>query len=224
MATRRLDAIVVGVGGMGSAAADHLARRGRRVLGLERFDVPNEMGSSHGYTRIIRLAYYEHSSYVPLLRRAYELWRELEASSGERLLHVTGSIDAGPEGSFVFAGSLQSCLDHHLEHEVVDARELRRRYPAYRLPPETLALIQPEGGFLLPERCIVAHVERAQARGAEVRARERVLDWQPTAAGGVRVRSDRSVYEAEQLVLTTGAWAGSLAGLGADLVVAERQV
>ena len=224
MKPERFDVVVAGVGGMGSAAADHLARRGRRVLGLERFDVPNEMGSSHGYTRIIRLAYYEHSSYVPLLRRAYELWRELEASSGERLLHVTGSIDAGPEGSFVFAGSLQSCLDHHLEHEVVDARELRRRYPAYRLPPETLALIQPQGGFLLPERCIVAHVERAQARGAEVRARERVLDWQPTAAGGVRVRSDRSVYEAEQLVLTTGAWAGSLAGLGADLVVAERQV
>jgi sarcosine oxidase len=220
----RFDVIVVGVGGMGGAAVDHLARRGCRVLGLERFDVPNEMGSSHGFTRIIRLAYYEHSSYVPLLRRAYELWRELEANAGEQLLHVTGSIDAGPEASFVFAGSLQSCLDHGLEHEVVDARELGRRYPGYRLPPETLALIQPEGGFLLPERCIVAHVERAHANGAEVRARERVLEWEATAGGGVRVRSDRGAYEAGRLVLAAGAWMDELARLGPDLVAAERQV
>ena len=148
MKPERYDAIVAGLGGMGSAALDHLARRGRRVLGLERFDVPNELGSSHGLTRIIRLAYYEHSSYVPLLRRAYELWRDLESDAGERLLHVTGSVDAGLEDSFVFAGSLRSCLDHGLEHEVVDADELGRRYPGYRLPPETLALIQPEGGFL----------------------------------------------------------------------------
>jgi sarcosine oxidase len=224
MSSERYDAIVAGVGGMGSAIVDHLARRGRRVLGLERFDVPNELGSSHGITRIIRLAYYEHSSYVPLLRRAYELWRELEADAGERLLHVTGSIDAGPEDSFVFAGSLRSCLDHDLPHEVVDSLELRRRYPGYRLPPETQALIQPEGGFLLPERCIVAHVERAQAHGADVRARERVLEWAPTAEGGVRVRSDRGTYEAERLVLATGAWASELAGLGEDFVAAERQV
>ena len=95
MVSERYDAIVVGVGGMGSAALYHLARRGRRVLGLERFDVPNDMGSSHGVTRIIRLAYYEHSSYVPLLERAYELWRELERAAGEQLLHVTGSVDAG---------------------------------------------------------------------------------------------------------------------------------
>jgi sarcosine oxidase len=140
------------------------------------------------------------------------------------LLHVTGSIDAGPEDSFVFAGSLRSCLDHGIDHEVVDARELGRRYPGYRLPDEALALIQPDGGFLLPERCIVAHVERAQAHGAEIRARERVLEWQPTAEGGVRVQSDRSVYEADRLVLATGAWIAKLAGLGTDLVVAERQV
>jgi sarcosine oxidase len=133
-------------------------------------------------------------------------------------------VDAGPQDSFVFAGSLRSCLDHGLAHEVVDAKELRRRYPAYQLPPETMALIQPEGGFLLPERCIVAQVERAQAHGADVRARERVLDWQPTPEGGVRVRTDRASYEADRLVLSAGAWMGKLAGLGADFVVAERQV
>jgi sarcosine oxidase len=214
------DVIVVGVGGMGSAAAYHLARRGQRVLGLERFDVPNEMGSSHGVTRIIRLAYYEHSAYVPLLRRAYELWHELERERGEQLLYTTGSVDAGGE---IFAGSLRSCEDHDLPHEVLDGSELARRFPAYRLPPEMPALLQPAGGFLLPERCIVAHVERAQAHGADVRARERVLEWEETASG-VRVRSDRGVYEAERLVLTPGAWASPVARLPVDWVVAERQV
>jgi sarcosine oxidase len=217
---RRFDAIVVGVGGLGSAALYHLARRGRSVLGLERFDVPNELGSSHGITRIIRLAYYEHPSYVPLLRRSYELWRELETAAGEQLLHITGSLDAGPPGSFVFEGSRRSCEEHGLEHEVIDAAEVARRFPAYRLPAETLALFQPDGGFLLPERCIVAHVELAQALGAVVQARERVLEWEPTD-DGVRVTTDRGVYEAERLVLTAGAWLGELAGLP---VVAERQV
>ncbi|HEY8773706.1 MAG TPA: N-methyl-L-tryptophan oxidase [Gaiellaceae bacterium] len=220
MSSRRFDAIVVGVGGLGSAALYHLARRGRSVLGLERFDVPNELGSSHGITRIIRLAYYEDPSYVPLLRRSYELWRELETTAGEQLLHITGSLDAGPPGSFVFEGSRRSCEEHGLEHEVMGAAELERRFPAYRVPVETLALFQPDGGFLLPERCIVAHVELAQALGAVVQARERVLSWEPTD-DGVRVTSDRGVYEAERLVLTTGAWLGELAGLP---VVAERQV
>ena len=219
MTDRRFDSIVVGVGGMGSAALYHLARRGQRVLGLEQFDIPNELGSSHGVTRIIRLAYYEHSSYVPLLRRAYELWRELEAA-GERLLYSTGSVDAGPPGSLVFEGSRRSCLDHDLPHEILDARQLQRRFPAYRLPPDTLAVLQPDGGFLLPERCIVAHVQLAQALGAAVHARERVLGWE-AAPSGVRVETERGAYEAERLVLTAGAWMGALAGLP---VVAERQV
>jgi sarcosine oxidase len=217
---RRYDAIVVGLGGMGSAALYHLARRGLSVLGLEQFDVPNELGSSHGITRIIRLAYYEHPSYVPLLRRSYELWRELEAAAGEQLLHVTGSLDVGPPGSFVFEGSRRSCEEHGLEHEVIGAAELMRRFPAYRVPAETLALLQPDGGFLLPERCIVAHVELAETLGAVVQARERVLEWEP-AENRVRVTSDRGVYEADRLVLAAGAWLGELAGVP---VVAERQV
>src|SRR5438067_7484125 len=108
------DVIVAGVGGMGSAALYHLAGQGRRVLGLERYDIPNAMGSSHGVTRIIRLAYYEHPAYVPLLRRAYELWRELERGLGEQLLHITGPIDAGPPDSQCFEASLRSCRLHNL--------------------------------------------------------------------------------------------------------------
>jgi sarcosine oxidase len=202
------DVIVVGVGGLGSAALFHLARSGLRVLGIERFGVPNEHGSSHGVTRIIRLAYYEHPSYVPLLSRAYEHWRELERVAGERLLHITGSVDAGPPDSFVFEGSVRSCVEHGLEHEVIDAAEVNRRFPGYRLPAESMAVFQPDGGFLLPERCIVAHVDAARAIGAAVQKDERVLEWEP-ASRGVRVTTDRATYEAEQLVLAAGAWRGS---------------
>ena len=118
----RYDVIVIGVGGMGSATLYHLARRGRKVLGLERYNIPHEMGSSHGITRIIRLAYYEHPSYLPLLRRAYELWRELQQQAGEQLVFITGSVDAGPAGSAVFEGSRQSCETFGLPHEILRAR------------------------------------------------------------------------------------------------------
>ena len=219
----RYDVIVVGVGGMGSATSYYLARRGKRVLGLERFGIPHAMGSSHGHTRIIRLAYYEHPSYVLLLKRAYELWREIQQAVGERLLHITESIDAGPEDSWVFKGSWESCKLHDLPHEVLTGAELHRRYPGYHLPADHLALVQPEGGFLTPEKCIVSYVMAAQARGAEIHARERVLEWEPLE-GGVRVRTDRGLYEADKLVVTAGAWDGELLDVLDGLAVPERQV
>src|SRR4051794_38345551 len=205
---------------MGSAALAHLARRGQRVLGLERFGIPHDLGSSHGVTRIIRLAYYEDPAYVPLLRRSYELWRELEEGAGERLLHITGSIDAGPD---VFEGSLRSCEEHDLPHEVLTAAELRRRYPAYHLSDDASILLQPDGGFLLPERCIMAHAREAEALGAHVRMNERVIDWEPIG-DGVRVTTERGVYEAERLVFCAGAWSEGVARLPSGLVEAERQV
>jgi len=208
---------------MGSATLFHLARRGLRVLGLERFDLVHEYGSSHGLTRIIRLAYWEHPTYVALLRRAYELWRELESLAGERLLHITGSVDAGPEGGAIFEGALASSRLHGLAHEVMDGDELHRRYPGYRLPKQIRCLYQPDGGFLLPERCDVAHVEQALALGAEVRCREEVLDWEVNG-GRVRVRTSRGVYEAGRLVVCAGPWASKLIPALAGLAVPERQV
>jgi sarcosine oxidase len=219
----RFDVIVLGVGGMGSAAVYQLARRGKRVLGLERYDIPNAMGSSHGLTRIIRLAYYEHPSYVPLLRRAYELWRELERRMDERLLHITGSIDAGPAGSDCFEGSRRSAVLHNLPHDVLSGAEVNRRFPGYRLPEDHFAVLQPDGGFLLSEQAIVTHVVAAQALGAEVHGRERVLEWQATAAG-VTIRTDRASYQADQLVVTAGAWAAVMLPELRRLAVPERQV
>lgn len=221
--TKHYNAIVVGVGGVGSATCYELARRGKRVLGLERFDIPHDMGSSHGHTRIIRLAYYEDPSYVMLLLRSYELWRQIQAHVGEQLLHITGSIDAGPADSWVFKGALRSAIEHNLPHEVLTGVELARRFPAYRLPFETMALLQPEGGFLVPERCIVSYVQAAQALGAEIHGRERVLGWEP-AGEGVRVRTDHDVYTADRLVVTAGAWNGELVDVLAGLLEPERQV
>ncbi|MBI4219694.1 MAG: N-methyl-L-tryptophan oxidase [Chloroflexi bacterium] len=208
---------------MGSATVYELARRGRRVLGLEQFDIPHDRGSSHGVTRIIRLAYYEHPSYVPLLRRAYELWRELQTKAGEQLLYITGAIDAGPPGKGLFEGSLESCKLFGLPHEVMNGDELHRRIPGYRLPKEELVLLQPDGGFLLSERCIVACTMAALEAGAEIRAREQVVDWSATSSG-VRVRTTRGQYDAGSLVITAGAWASQLVPALKGVASPERQV
>ena len=221
--SKRFNVIVIGVGGMGSATCYQLARRGKRVLGLEKYDVPHDLGSSHGYTRIIRLAYYEHPSYVMLLKRAYELWEELEQRSHEKLLHITGSIDAGPADSWVFKGSLQSCVEHDLPHEVLTGKDLSERFPGYQLPFETLALYQPQGGFLVPERCTVTFAEAAQALGAEIHGREEVLGWQPLG-DGVRVTTNRAEYVADRLVVTAGAWDARLLPFLQGMAVPERQV
>jgi sarcosine oxidase len=216
----RYDVVVVGVGGMGSAALYHLARRGKRVLGIERFEIPNELGSSHGVTRIIRQAYFEHPSYVPLVRRAYELWRELETDAGEQLLFITGAVEGGPR---IFEGAVRSSVEHALPFEELDGAEVGRRFPAFRLPPELRVVYQRDGGFLLAERCILAHVAGARARGADLRTGERVLEWS-AGESGVRVRTERREVEAERIVLTAGAYSQDVARLAPGMVVPQRQV
>ena len=217
------DAIVIGVGGMGSATACHLARRGARVLALEQFDIPHDLGSSHGISRIIRLAYWEHRDYVPLVRRAYELWRELEIAAGERLLVVTGCVDAGDPTSPNIVGVREACRRFQLAHEELDSAALTAKFPGYRLPSDVVAILQPDGGFLLPERCVVAHVEAAQRAGADVRAREPVLGWD-IQSDRVRVRTNRQTYAGARLVVTAGAWTTSIATHTLGLLTPERQV
>ena len=219
----RFDCIVIGVGGMGSSTVHNLAKRGLKVLGLEKFDIPHTEGSSHGVNRIIRLAYYEDSSYVPLLRRAYEMWNEIESIAGEQLLYKVGSIDTAPSGHEVFEGSLESCLEHDIPHEVLNHRQINERFPGYQMPEGQMGLYQKDGGFVLSERAIVAYVNAAVAAGVEIHAREPVVSWEPEA-GGVRVFTDRSEYTADRLIITAGAWTAGMVPSLEELAVPERQV
>lgn len=222
--TQSFDVIVVGVGGMGAQTCLRLAERGHSVLGLERFDIPHTLGSSHGINRIIRLAYFEHPSYVPLLRRAYELWRDLQSRAGEQLLFITGSMDIGPKGSAVVEGSLASCRQHDLPHELLNAAQAVRRFPGYNLPADYEAVFQGDGGFVASERAIVAAVNLAMAHGAMIRAREPLLEYVPLSGGGVRVRTPKGTYDAGRLVLSSGGWIGQHVPALARTAVPERQV
>ncbi|MDA0263883.1 MAG: N-methyl-L-tryptophan oxidase [Chloroflexi bacterium] len=217
------DAIVIGVGGMGSAAVYHLARRGLKVLGLEQYDTTHELGSSHGYSRMIRYTLQEHPSYVPLVRRAYELWHQLENASGERLVVTTGSVRAGPPDSPFFQNAKESCDIHHIPYEIMTGPETGKRFPGYRFPEGISSIYQSDGGFLLPERCIVSHVRAAQEAGAEVHGREAVLGWEPKGEG-VEVRTGRDTHTARRLVVTAGAWAAKMVPQVARYAVPERQV
>ncbi|ELY89193.1 N-methyltryptophan oxidase [Natrialba hulunbeirensis JCM 10989] len=200
------DAIVIGVGGMGSAAVYTLAKRGVDVLGLEQYDIPHTRGSSHGETRIFRLTQPEHPSYVPLAQHAHERWRELESESGTDLLTTTGSVHAGPEDGELVADALESVRTNEVDHELLTSAELGERFPAFELPEGHRAVYQPDGGFLSCERVITTNVNQAHEHGGVVRARERVRNWEPRESG-VTVRTDRNTYEADNLVITTGAWA-----------------
>ena len=220
---QEFDCIVIGVGAMGSSTLYNLAKRGRRVLGLEQFDIPHAEGSSHGVNRIIRLAYYEHPSYVPLLRRAYELWSEIESIAGEQLIYKTGSIDTAPAGHEVFEGSLESCLLHDIPHRVLNHAQINEQFPGYQLPLGHMGILQQDGGFVLSERSIVAYANAAMSEGAEIHAREVVSGWEPDQ-GGVRIFTDRGEYTAERLIITAGAWSSGLIPILEGLAVPERQV
>ena len=224
MSASRCDVIVVGLGGMGSAAAAHLAERGQRVLGLEQFQPAHGQGSSHGQSRVIRLAYFEHPSYVPLLLRAYELWSRLERDTGRALLTLTGGLMIGAPDSEVVAGSLRSAREHGLPHELLDAEEIRRRFPPFTAPPAVVGLYEDRAGVLRPEEAIHAHLDRARAHHAELRFDEAVVDWKALPSGGVEVRTSRGRYEADRLVLAPGAWAPALFRLPELPLRVERQV
>lgn len=208
---------------MGSATAYQLARRGLKVLGLEKYNLVHEMGSSHGLNRIIRLAYYEHPSYVPLLFRAYELWRQLENITGERILFVTGGIDAGPEDGRIVNGSLASCKEHSLRHELLDAQRLQQRFPGISLAKGMLSVYSPDSGFVLSERAITTYIRLALDLGAEIHGYEPVEDWE-VRPDSVRVRTATATYSAERLIIAAGAWASKLVPVLRNVLTPERQV
>jgi sarcosine oxidase len=221
LASRVTDAIVIGLGADGSAAAAHLAMRGARVLGLEAFTRGHTNGSSGGLTRVIRLAYYEHPDYVPLLKRAWTLWRELEAVTGDVLLRQTGGVYVGPREGELVGGSLRSAREHALEHELLDPAALRARLPMFRFDPNWWGLAEATAGYLLPDKAIAAHLQLAEHHGAELRFGERVTAW--TRDGdGVRVTTDQGTYRAPKVVITAGAWNPRLLPRIAPLLQVKR--
>ncbi len=216
------DVIVIGVGGMGSAACFELARRGLHVIGLEQFPLAHSRGSSHGRTRIIRTAYYEHPDYVPLLRRAWERWYELEQLTGRHLLTACPCLSVGPESGEVVTGVRAAARVHGLAVESLTAAEVGRRYP-FRFPADYAGVLEHAAGFLAVEDCVRAHCDAARDFDADLRAEEPVRSWTATA-GGAEVVTDRDTYRAAKLVVTAGAWAAQLlADIGVPLTV-MRQV
>ena len=217
------DAIVLGLGGMGSATAAELARRGVRVLGLEQFGFVHSRGSSHGRTRIIRTAYYEHPAYVPLVRRAFDLWRELEQRTGKSLLTPSACLCVGEPGSELITGVRASAAEHALPVETLTAAELRSRYPQFRLPEHYVGVLEQSAGILAVEDCVRAHLDDATAHGAELRAEEPALAVK-RVGDAVEVQTASGTYSAAKLVVTAGAWATKLlADIGVPLSV-MRQV
>lgn len=203
------DVIVLGLGGMGSATAAHLAQRGRSVIGLEQYGPNHPFGSSHGETRIIRKAYFESPDYVPLLERAYTLWSELEQSSGWELMALTGGLNIGTIESGFVSGSTRTARQYGLTVEELNAEDVAKRFPGFKLPENLVALYDPAAGFLRPERCVQAHLDIAAQHGARLHFECPVTDW--TASGsGVTVHTASQTYFADRLVITAGPWSRSV--------------
>jgi sarcosine oxidase len=197
------DVVVVGLGGVGSATAAALARRGARVLGLDRFPPVHDQGASAGETRIVRKAYFEGADYVPLLHRAYELWDELG------LLTRIGVLFLGAESSRVLGGTLATAQHWDLPYELLDADDVHRRFPAFTPPQGAVGLLEADAGFVSPEAAVGAQLERAAQAGADLRHGEPAIAWSETG-DGVRVVTEHGLHEAGTLVVAPGRWASEL--------------
>lgn len=218
------DVIVVGLGGMGSAAAYHLAARGQRVLGLEKFGPAHDQGASHGGSRITRQSYFESPEYVPLLLRSYELFDALAADSGRDVITLTGGVMVGRPDSLTVSGSRLSAERWGLEHEMLDAAALRRRFPTLNPQPDEVALYESKAGFVRPEATVSAHLSLSERAGADLHFHEPMTGWRPEPGGGVRVETATGSHTAAQLVITPGPWAPQLlADLGVPFTI-ERQI
>lgn len=209
--TGTYDVVVVGLGAAGSSAAAELARRGLRVLGVEQFTPAHDRGSSHGATRIIRRAYFERPDYVPLLNRAYELWDALCAETGQPLFVRCGALFVGTEASRLVTGSLRSAREHGLAHEWLDSSAIRSRFPQFAVPDESVAVYEPDAGYVLAEPSILAQLDRARAAGADLRFETLVREVQADPAGdGVLVDVGSEQLRAARVVIAAGAWAPRL--------------
>lgn len=217
------DVAVIGLGAMGSAAASFAAARGARVLGIEAHFPAHALSSSHGDSRLIRLGYFEDPSYVPLLRRAYENWRSLEARLRADILSVTGVLQIGRPDSKIVSGTKASCDLHGLTHEILDKAEMARRYPAFALENGEIGLLDPQGGYIRPEAAIMGYLKLAAEDGAELHFGERVTAIEPDE-DGVDILTTTGRYRARKVIVATGAWIAELVPELATHAVPIRQV
>lgn len=217
------DAIVIGLGSMGASALSHLAERGHRVLGIDRFDPPHSMGSHGGQSRIIRKAYFEHPDYIPLLQQAYLGWRRIEELSGERIYLETGLLYAGPREHPLLGQVRASASLYGIPLETLTAAAACRRFPAFSLPADHEVLFEPQAGLLRPGTAIRAYLDSARLRGAEIHTRETVLSWRASGAD-VEVETERGRYRSRKLVLAAGPWTADLLPLAARHLNVTRQV
>lgn len=208
---------------MGSATCFELARRGIKVLGLEQFSIPNELGSHSGQSRIIRKAYFEHPDYIPLLERAYEKWTELEAITGEQVFFRTGLLYKGPPAHPVIKGVLDAATKFSIEVNHLPAPELSSLYPALRMKQTEIALFEPDAGFLLPAKAISLFAAEAVKNGAVIHNREMTVGW-AQENGKIKVVTDKTVYTADRLVITAGAWAAKMIRILPVALKVTRQV
>lgn len=222
MTTQNCDVIVMGCGGFGSAAMYHLAKRGLKVIGIDQFHPPHELGSSHGETRVIRKAYFEHPNYVPLLHRAWDLWEQLGELAGQKLIERHDMLVAGLPGSEVIEGARQSSRLHNLALEELNHGETHRRFPMFRIPPEYAVVVESTAGLLWVERCVTAHLQLAMAHGAQLRPGE-IVTKISGSPGQLLVQTDKAVYSAASGIVTCGAWTGKLLPDYEKLITVERK-
>lgn len=220
----RYDAVILGLGSFGSAAAAVLASRGKKVLGLDRFSIPNAVGSHHGHSRVFRSAYFEHPDFVPLLRHALGMWGELNRRHGGGIFFQTGALYAGPRGCATVEGAAESARLHRLDVQRLTPAEVSGRFPAFHLPPAFDALWEQDAGMIVPEAAVGAFAREALADGADLRGHEEVIDWSADSSG-VRVRTRHAVHHADSLVIAAGAWSSRVvADLGLTLRVTRQAV
>ena len=218
------DAIVLGAGGIGSAVLHQLAERGVKTVGIDRFRPPHDRGSSHGQSRVIRQAYFEHPDYVPLLMESYRLWRELERRTGRELLQQVGLVEIGPADGVVVPGVLRAAEEHGLAVEALAAHEIERRWPGLRVQSDLVGVYEPTAGYLLVEDCVAAQLEAAVAAGAELMTETEVLGWSANERE-VRVRTTAGDLVGKRLIITAGAWASAvLSDLNLDLQIRRKSL
>ncbi len=221
---KNFDAIVLGVGSMGSATCYYLAKQGYKVLGLEQYDIPHELGSYAGQSRIIRKAYFEHPDYVPLLERSYQNWKSLEDETGAKLYYKTGLVYFAKPDHILIKGLWESARKYDIKVDTLTQQQQAAQFPQFNIPEGYERLLEPDAGFITPERSVLIYAERALQMGAVIHTKEKTLTWE-RSGDIITVKTDRQSYSCNKLIITAGPWAGKMIpGLAKNLKVTRQMV